>query len=500
MKKLYEQLMEYESRDIYPFHMPGHKRNREKMEGFFPVGQDITEITDFDDLHHPEGVIKDAEERAARLFGARESWFCVNGSTGAILAAISAAVPRNGKILIARNCHKSVYHGIYLRNLSVGYVYPKTNRKMGINGGISPEDVEKYLLNNSDVKAVMVTSPTYDGVVSDIKRIAEIVHGYGIPLIVDEAHGAHFSFSKQFPESAVQEGADLVIHSVHKTLPSMTQTALLHRCSDRVNRELIQRFMGIYQSSSPSYILMGSMDHCIISIEKNGKKWFQEYLENLNNAICRLSKNVYFPLLVPKKDEGTAIYGFDPSKILISVKNSEMTGPELHRILHEKYGLEMEMSAVNYVLALSSVGDTKEGLNRLCEAMEDLEKREAEKQKDGEIFYKTGMKEREWVDFADKTEENENLSSMENPAVMRKIADAMDEEFEICTLEQSIGRISSEFGYLYPPGIPLIVPGERISAELVRSVERYLNMGMNFTGFSDPSNKSIHVVREKIWE
>ena len=250
--RLYKKLEEYGKSDFYPFHMPGHKRNPLAVEGDFPVERDITEIDGFDNLHHAEDILKRAQEDTARLYGVLESFYSINGSSGAILAAVSAAVDKGGQILVARNCHKAVYHAIYLRELSATYIYPHEDPKLGINGGISPGRVEMYLAENPDIQAVLITSPTYDGIVSDVARIAEIAHHYGVPLIVDEAHGAHFRFSDYFPVSAAQLGADVVINSVHKTLPCLTQTGVLHLCSDRVSRQKLKRILGIYQSSSPS--------------------------------------------------------------------------------------------------------------------------------------------------------------------------------------------------------------------------------------------------------
>lgn len=280
-ERLYKKLESYGRSDFYPFHMPGHKRNPLAVDGDFPVERDITEINGFDNLHHAEDLLKRAQEDVARLYGVPESFYSINGSSGAILAAVSAAVDKGGQILVARNCHKAVYHAIYLRELSATYIYPHEDPKLGINGGISPGRVEMYLAENPEIQAVLITSPTYDGIVSDVARIAEIAHHYGVPLIVDEAHGAHFRFSDYFPVSAAQLGADVVINSVHKTLPCLTQTGVIHLCSDRVSREKLKRFLGIYQSSSPSYILMSSIDACMDKLEREGDEMFRVFTENL---------------------------------------------------------------------------------------------------------------------------------------------------------------------------------------------------------------------------
>ena len=274
---LLERLKRYKESDIYPFHMPGHKRCKNEFTNEFlnPYEIDITEIEGFDNLHHPEGILKDSMEWAAEVYGADKTYYLINGSSSGILSAICSTSPLNGKIIISRNCHKSVYHGVILNYLKTEYIYPQIIDELWINGGISVNDVEKILENNSDANAVLIVSPSYDGIVSDICGIAEIVHKKGIPLIVDEAHGAHFSFDKRekkrfFPRSALDCGADIVIQSLHKTLPSFTQTAVMHVRKGYINLEKLEWYLQIYQSSSPSYVLMAGIEKCIFEMEKKG--------------------------------------------------------------------------------------------------------------------------------------------------------------------------------------------------------------------------------------
>ena len=372
---------------MYPFHMPGHKRAEGiKLSFPDPFSVDITEIDGFDNLHHPEGILKESMKWASSLYGSDHTWYLVNGSTCGLLSAISAAVPHRGKILVSRNCHKAVYHGIYLNHLEAVYVYPQSVPGLGIQGGILPEDVENALQKSiiekkqqadgktekdsggdreknqnriqTDIQAVMIVSPTYDGVCSDVRRIAGICHRYGVPLIVDQAHGAHFPFSKYFPEDAVSAGADVVIHSVHKTLPAMTQTALLHVQGEIANRERIRKFLSIYQSSSPSYVLMASIDACVDLIERDGEDLFAKHVRELKNfrESCRALKWLYLAGLDSEKDgiwqleAKLAEFGqtadFDRSKLLISARRANLagaglTGEELSRILRERYHIQM---------------------------------------------------------------------------------------------------------------------------------------------------------------
>ena len=479
MERLYRKLEEYSRSDYYPFHMPGHKRNAESVRGDFPFERDITEIEGFDNLHHPEDILLEAQRNVAKLYGVKESFYSVNGSTAALLSAISAAVPRNGQILVARNCHKAVYHAIYLRNLKPTYIYPQMDGELWINGGIFPDKVERCLAANPELQAVLITSPTYDGVVSDVKEIAEIAHKYGVPLIVDEAHGAHFHFSNYFPTSAAELGADLVIQSFHKTLPSMTQTAVLHNCSDRVDSRLIRRFMGIYQSSSPSYILMASMDACMEKMSSDGNEMFREFTKILEKTRRRLSECKYIRLVSP--EIGTAgVFDYDRSKLLFSTRYASMTGSELAQILLEKYYIQVEMETEHYVLALAAVGDSEEGFERLCQAIEEIDQEEAQKKKEKR----------------EAEEPKAGRTAYTSLSQFMSITEAMESESEIRKLEESVGRISAEFGYLYPPGIPLIVPGEQITGQFIRNMRIYMEEGLYLQGLEDYTNETIRVVAQ----
>lgn len=477
MKELYQKLINYDKKDYYPFHMPGHKRNPFFLEKNLPWNLDITEIEGFDNLHHPEGVIKRAQERASSLYGTKASFFSVNGSTAALLTAISAAVKPGGKILIARNCHKAVYHGIYLRGLRPVYLQPGFFQKWGINGGISPSEVEEKLKSEPDIEAVLITSPTYDGMVSDIGKISDAAHKYGIPLIVDEAHGAHFPFSDFFPDSAVNKGADLVIQSLHKTLPSLTQTALLHQCTLRVPQEDLQRFMGIYQSSSPSYILMAGIDWCMDFLEKESQNYFKPYVSELRKLRESLKDLKNLCLFDERAAGRENVWDMDLTKLILCVNHEELNGHILSSLLRRDYHLEMEMEAENYVLGISSVCDRPEGLSRLKTALEEIDRNYEEN---------SGRKKRKEIVIDKK--------SPMFPVQRMKIFDAAEGRNERIRISESEGRISAEFIYLYPPGIPLVVPGEEISKELIECLDRYKKEGFEIQGMSDINGEWIRIV------
>lgn len=380
---------------------------------------------------------------------------------------------------MARNCHKAVYHAAYLRGLETSYIYPSCELTCGLNGRISPDDVEKVLQEEKDIEAVIITSPSYDGVVSDIEKIAEIVHIYGVPLIVDEAHGAHFSFSEYFPTSALNLGADVVIHSLHKTLPAMTQTALLHKKGNRVSADRLEEFLEIYETSSPSYVLMASISYCLRFLKEQGKEKFEIFQENLKWVRERLKTMKTLHLVGEELIEKTDIFDLDYSKIIISTENADINGPQLHEVLRRKYHLEMEMEAEQYILALTSVMDSREGFERLVNALLEI---------DGSLQCKEEkMKKYTFTDSSNTVKELQTY----------RIWEAVEGDWEIIPLQESRGRVSAEYAYLYPPGIPLLVPGEKISESFLVQAERLKKQGMYFQGLKDYSQKKIRVLKER---
>lgn len=505
---LHIKLKEYSSTGAYPFHMPGHKRRTpEELRGTNVPGQcsvpydiDITEIDGFDNLHHAEGILKEAQQRAARLYESEESYYLINGSTGGILSAVSACTTMNGKLLMARNCHKAAYHSAQIRGLQTSYLYPEilriyhSNNKslegvdeydnvIILNGPIRPEDVENALQADLEIQAVLITSPTYDGVVSDVKRIAEVAHKYGVPLIVDEAHGAHFGFHPCFPESSVKLGADIVIHSLHKTLPSMTQTAVLHVNGSLVDRNRLREYLGIYQTSSPSYVLMAGMDRCVKVLEEQGEELFDAFAQRLKRFrdAAGMLKNVKVLEIgtvsgtqqtgQSKKESGEKTIIADPSKILITVRGR--SGIWIADILRQRYHLEMEMETAEYALALTSVADTEAGFERLLAALRELD----EELQNAECVVKPAVK-------------------PEVPAAGKQIltiAIARETPGRTVLFEESAGKTSKEYVYLYPPGIPLLVPGEEISEAILEQLLQYREAGMSLQGMKDYSGKTIEV-------
>ena len=487
---LLKNLTEYSQTDYYPFHMPGHKRA--SLDFPNPWSIDITEIEGFDNLHHAEGILEELQERAAELFCAKKSFCLVNGSTCGLLSAVSACVKPGGKLLMSRNCHKSVYHAVYLRNITPVYVMPEMT-EFGIMGSLSPAAVERALQEQPDIDAVLVVSPTYDGVVSDIQRIADIVHEYHIPLIVDEAHGAHFPLSDRFPKSALVCGADVVVQSLHKTLPAFTQTALLHLNSDLVEESVIRRFLGIYQSSSPSYLLMASMDNCMQLIQKEGRKLFAELRKNLDDFYKKCGSLKYIQVFAGQSENTPALFDWDDSKILISGTALGLSGQDLYDILLNQYHLQLEMASGHYVLALTSLMDKEEGFERLFLALQELEKKRSCYQEMLAVHSEASLQ----IDVQMQPPSADIITAKDLyriPQQKMTIFQALESPSTAILLEDAAGAISQEYLYLYPPGIPLVAPGEIIDTSLLENISRIKQAGLKPEGLSDMTNMRINVV------
>lgn len=469
-----QKLQSYTESDCYPFHMPGHKRGNLELPN--PYSIDITEIEGFDNLHHPEGILQDAQSRAAEAFGANETFYLINGSTSGILSAISAALPRKGTLLMSRNSHKSAYHAAYLMELETIYLLPMA-AKFGISGSIPPVFVEQALNDFPQINGVFITSPTYDGIVSDIQAIADLVHARNLPLIVDEAHGAHFAFSDRFPRPALKCGADIVIQSLHKTLPCLTQTALLHVNSSRVDTGLLKRFLNIYQTSSPSYLLMASMEQCIRFMQEEGAGRMEQFTELLDQFYKNAENLRRLKVFHRDSCSDETCFDHDFSKILISTGNTGLTGIQLYHMLLQNYHLQMEMSSGHYVTALTSLMDRPQGFQRLISALEETDR----KTRPSEPVR------------PDRLLTAEMIYQIPKPGM--SISAAIDQNSDILPLKASTGHTSQEYIYLYPPGIPLVAPGEILTGKLLSTISQCRKQGLSITGPTDMKNENIRVVK-----
>ncbi len=430
--KLYDRLKQLNNEESYPFHMPGHKRNF--GEAVNPYELDVTEIPGFDNAHDPQGVLKHLNDRLARMYDADGALALVNGSTSGNLIAISSALPVGGHMLMARNSHISAFNAASLRGLHVTFLYPAIDA-YGICDKINPDDVDKALSRNPLIKAVFIVSPTYEGVISDVKAIAEVCHRRGAVLIVDSAHGAHIGLhvgdtpgaarrlESAGMQGAIEAGADIAVMSLHKTLPSYTQTAVICYKGERVNASAVKHFFDVYVSTSPSYILMSGIERCVDHVDGAANE-FREFYNRIRKVREELSGLKNLKLLTYD----------DPGKILLA-------SPVKYEKLYDEFmamGITAEMQLGNYVLFMTSPLDTQEGFDRLIKAARKIDSLDVHK-----------------VDPLDIREKTEEIDFSRSAYIGEKeivIPDYMTDD--------------SEYVYEYPPGIPLRIPGEQRVQEI----------------------------------
>jgi len=444
---LYDTVTEYLRKGVYPFHMPGHKRNPLFMPPDL-LSLDMTEIPGLDNLHQAEGAIRSVQEKIASVYGAGECLLSVNGSTAGIIAAICSACPE-GSLLMARNSHVSAFSGLVFSGARPVYLYPDET-PYGICGGVSPARVRDMLAANPGCQAVFITSPTYEGFVSDIKTIAGYVHEKGRLLIVDEAHGAHFPFHPIFPDPAIQLGADIVITSPHKTLPALTQTALaLVREGGGADAGRLKFFMRACQTSSPSYIIMSVTDY-IFQILSRDKNVFGAYADRLLSARKALAGLNAFRLVGDEIAGTASIHALDAGKMLF-ISTGGLSGAALDKGLAEEFRVQLEMSAGHFALAMTSAADTDEGFERLVRGIKAIDAREP---------YEKGEAPRCAPGF--KVGAQSRMTPREAVFSPSEQTDPRD----------SAGKISADFVSAYPPGIPVIAPGELITEGIARELSR----------------------------
>lgn len=452
MDGLFSRLRDWEEGGALPFHMPGHKRNTARFPHLAALGAgfDVTEIPGFDDLHAPEEILREGQARCAALYGSLAAFFCVNGSTGGILAGIRAATRRGDRVLVARNCHKAVYHALELCDLRPVFVQPPLLSLFGCAASLPPDAVEKALQEYPDIRLVILTSPTYEGILSDVAAICRLAHARAIPVLVDEAHGAHLGLSPDFPASALQAGADVVVQSLHKTLPSLTQTALVHLPSTRISREELQRQLGIFQTSSPSYLLLASMDACVRLLEEEGDALFSAWSKRLRHVRQRLAPLCHLRLL----GEGAGLFALDPGKLVIGTAGSGLSGVSLASCLRERYQIQVELASEHYVIAMTGMGDTDGMLDAFAEALLEVDA------------------------SCVGTDMPELPTQLPLPLCRFGMADTLSQPWEVRPAEVCVDAVSAAAIWVYPPGIPLVLPGEVLSASLVEQLAHLRTIGL----------------------
>ncbi len=444
-------------------HMPGHKRNAGLFDEVEKI--DFTEVEGLDNLHDPKGILKESMSKTSEILGTDKTYYLVNGSTSGVLAAIQSATNIGDDIIIGRNCHTSVYNAVIIRDLKPTYLYPESNGLF--DGGYNEEHLDR-ILKETKAKVVVITSPTYEGVVSDVRALTKVAHENGAIIIVDSAHGAHFLMAG-FPNPAYKEGADIVIESNHKTLPALTQTAMLHVMRDRVDIEKLEKALSIYQTSSPSYVFLASIDK---SIEAASDESADKLLKTLKELRDNVNNTGKMSILGEELVGQNKIYDYDLSKLVIDLSKTNMTGVELAKILREKYRFETEMANNKYVIAMTSITDDLEKVKEFGEALVEI----------AEGLKVVGEKE-----LSSDRIENE---------VKRSPYDALNQDTEVIALKDSKGRVAGDFLYKYPPGIPLIVPGEVVSDVLIKEVEKSLESGLQIKGITDKITNGIKVIKE----
>ena len=557
MRALDQALLAYGKSQAYPFHMPGHKRRFPRS--LDPNLMDITEIEGFDDLHDASGMIADIERDLAELYGVEEARLLLGGSTLGNLVSLLAHLKPGDSLLMARNCHKSIYHGAILGRLSVEYVYPRALSN-GLQGPIEAASVQEVLRAAEEVgrkvKLVAITSPSYEGVVSDLSAIARVAHAHGALLLVDAAHGAHFGFHPYFPSSMADQGADLLVTSLHKTLPFYTMTAaLLLPHGSGADRERVSDMIDYLETSSPSYILMGQAAAALRFLRREGEAYFRANARDLKD-FYRACESLR-ALEILRTD--------DPGKIVISCARTNLTGQDLMEWLRKDYQLELEMASFDYVLAMTSLMDTSEGLQRLQRALleidgilretgampENLQDKTLGEQSGGDRVHSGGKDnsagksdsvdgvhgagkdnsagKSDSVDGVhgagkgDSAGKNDSVdgvhgagkdnSAGENDSVgrvdsaidygivygpRRKLLEpwqALEEKWEDLELEACAGRVSRDSILLYPPGIPLVHSGEEITECVILYLKRALKDGLKVQGLREGKAR---VLREEL--
>ncbi len=459
---LNNRLNEYIKQDYLPMHMPGHKRNPAFIEPDF--AKDITEIDGFDNFHHSDGLIETIKTNVAKVWGATKAYISVNGSTGLILSsilALSASSPSK-KAIVASNCHISVWHALELSGITPTIINPSLV-DMPFYGPVDPESIENLLKEDSDYAFVILTSPTYEGIVSDTDSIHAITTKYNVPLIIDSAHGAHFGLSKFFPKKA---SGDIVINSIHKTLNAPTGTAVMLVSDALAEENLLDHYLSLTTTTSPSYVLMSGIDKCIETVSNNvlTDKWgfdVQKLRKGLNLSLKKLS--LYEPVDLV----------CDTSKIII-MTNGYISGIELASLLRKEYKIEVEAAFPDYIIAMTGIGDNLTSLLRFSDALKNIDAK---------------------LESRNDTNK-ETLYTPSNPVMVMPFNEAIKGKNELCPLMDSINKVSSEYIFAYPPGVPLIFPGERITKEKAETLKSLYEKGASIV--VDPKRKYSGEIRVKV--
>ena len=474
---IFEALERYKSMRIVPFDVPGHKRGKGNPELTKFLGEtcltvDVNSMKPLDNLCHPVSVIKEAEELAARAFGAQHAFFMVNGTTSAVQSMIMSVCKRGDKIIMPRNVHRSAINALIISGAVPVYVNPSINKQLGIPLGMSVADVKKAIEQNPDAKAVLVNNPTYYGICSDLRTITKLAHQHGMKVLVDEAHGTHFYFGENLPVSAMAAGADMAAVSMHKTGGSLTQSSFLLSNHPDLHQGYIRQIINLTQTTSGSYLLLSSLDLSRRNLALHGKEIFARVKELAQYAREEINKLGGFYAFSSELIDGDAIFDFDTTKLSVHTRDIGLAGIEVYDLLRDEYDIQIEFGDIGNILAIISVGDNMFVMERLISAMAEIKRIY---QKD-----KAGMYDHEYI----------------NPEVVMTPQEAFYAAKRAMPIEQSAGQICSEFVMCYPPGIPILAPGERITQEILDYIAYAKEKGCFLTGTEDIHIENINVVGE----
>lgn len=472
---LYEAMKRHQLNRVVPFDVPGHKggRGNHDLTDFLGINcmkADVNSMKPLDNLCHPVSVIKDAQELAAEAFGADSAFFMVNGATSAVQAMIMTTCKAGDKIIMPRNVHRSAINALVVNGAIPVYVNPGVNKQLGIPLGMSVGDVEKAIKENSDAKAILVNNPTYYGICSDIKKITELAHQNNMLLLADEAHGTHLYFGENLPVSAMSAGADMAAVSMHKTGGSLTQSALL-LCGKAINADYARQVINLTQTTSASYLLMVSLDITRKNLALNGREIFHKTVQYADYARGEINKLGGYYAFSKELNDNDAIYDFDTTKLSIHTRDIGLAGIEVYDILRDEYGIQTEFGDIGNILAIISAGDTALEIERLVSALYEIKRRYS---KD-----KAGMFDHEYI----------------NPNVVLTPQLAFYSNKKSMPIKESKGKICAEFVMCYPPGIPILAPGERITDDIINYILYAKEKGCFLTGTQDMNTEYINVVK-----
>lgn len=474
-------MLKYVEDGVVPFHTPGHKQGKGihpllgKLLGKQALQLDLALMEELDDFHEPHGCIKKAQDLAARLYGADHSFFVINGTTGGIYAMILAIAGPGEKILVPRNAHRSIIGGIILSGAVPVFMQPAIDFELGLAMGVAPETVAAAIQQHPDAKGVLIINPTYYGVATDLKKIVDIVHAGQMVAIVDEAHGPHLKFNDQLPLQALDAGADLCAQSTHKIIGALTQCSIVHCRAGRVSVPRLKAMLQLVQSTSPNYLLLASLDVARLQMAQDGReliagaielaRWTRQAINAIPGLYC----------FGGEKIGSLGVFSLDPTKITVTVKGLGLKGAEAERILRHEYGVQVELSDIYNVLFLITLGDSKADAVALVKALQELAAKHA-----GNYDFSA-------VDQAASV-------VLEPPVGVISPREALFGNQCTVAFHASAGHICAEIVTFYPPGIPLLCPGERISPEVISYCRQLQQAGLHISGPEDYTLKTIKVV------